>query len=597
MGELAVKSIPSDLSGHVEACLRTALAKCLEGQDASMLPLPLDRPKDPSHGDIALACFPFAKRLQTNPPGAAKMLAEALPPDDVIESAEPTGPFLNIRYRPSALASVVAGGILREQAPYGRWPSNGQKVVIDYSSPNIAKPFHIGHLRSTVIGGALYRILSHTGHEVTGINHIGDWGTPQGKIIVAWQEWGDEDELKQRPVRHLYENYVKFGVEAKSDPSLEERAAEAFRRLESGEDNEERRLWNMLREASLEAFNGPYRRLGIHFDHVTGESFYEDKVENALRTLIDAGITSESDGALVVEMNYKGCPKNDKGDNKPALVRKSDGTTNYTTRDLAALIYRRESFHFDRALYVVGGEQKVHFLELKNILEKLGWKNWDQVEHVPFGLILFWSEEEKKWAKGKSREGNTIFLDDVFDQAVARVRQIIEEKNPELPNKNQVAEQIGVSAIVFNDLKNGRIKDVKFDWEEMLSFEGETGPYVQYAAVRLASILRKAEAKGIGWDGNSDEVDWSMLSDARQVLLTMQEFGPALQRAADKSEPSTLTQLLIRIASSIHSYLREHRVLDAEPKVRNARLALVAAGRKLLGDGLALLGVASPEEM
>ena len=592
-----MSTIKTGLAGHVEARVRAALAERLEGQDASKLPLPLDRPKDAAHGDIALACFPYAKLLKTNPPGAAQILAEALTPDDVIESAEPTGPFLNIRYRPSALAASVAGGVLEEQAPYGPWPANGKKVVIDYSSPNIAKPFHIGHLRSTVIGAALYRILSHTGYKATGINHLGDWGTPQGKIIVSWQEWGDEEELKARPVRHLYENYVKFGLEAKSDPSLEERAAEAFRRLESGEDNEERRLWNMLREVSLEAFNGPYRRLGISFDHVTGESFYEDKVEDALQTLIAAGITTESDGALVVEMDYKGCPKNDKGDNKPALVRKSDGTTNYTTRDLAALMYRRDTFHFDRALYVVGGEQKVHFLELKNVLKKLGWDNWDDVEHVPFGLILFWNEEEKKWAKGKSREGNTIFLDDVFDQAVARVREIIEEKNPELPNKDTIAEQIGVSAIVFNDLKNGRIKDVKFDWDEMLSFEGETGPYVQYAAVRLASILRKAEAQGHGWSGDTGSVDWSLLADARQVLLTMQEFGPALQRAAEKSEPSTLTQLLIRIASTIHAYLREHRVLDAEPEVRNARLALVAAGRKLLGDGLALLGVASPEEM
>jgi arginyl-tRNA synthetase len=597
-----VSEIPTDLSGHVEAQVRKTLREQLSaaGKDASAadtMPIPLERPRDSSHGDLALKCFPFAKALGTNPPGAASAIADALGQDSVIEAAEATGPFVNIRYAAGALAASVAAAVLDDRAPFGPWQSNGKTVVVDYSSPNIAKPFHIGHLRSTVIGAAIYRILRHTGHNAIGINHLGDWGTPQGKIIVSWQEWGDEDALRENPVRHLYDNYVKFGEEAKQDDSLNERAAEAFRRLESGQDNAERRLWNMLREVSLEAFNGPYRRLGVSFDHVTGESFYEDKVEAALQTVIQAGITTESDGALVVEMDYKGCPKNRDGNNKPALVRKSDGTTNYTTRDLAALFYRRETFSFDRALYVVGGEQKVHFLELKNVLKKLGWSNWDDVEHVPFGLVLGKDEETGKWGKLKSREGDVIFLDDVFDQAVARVRQVIEEKNPELANKDAVAEQIGVSAIVFNDLKNGRIGDVKFDWDAMLSFEGETGPYVQYAAVRLASILRKAEATELLANPAPADVDWSLLADAREVLLTMQEFGPALQRAVDRNEPSVITQLMVRIASTIHAYLREHRVLDAEPELRKARLALVAAGRKLLGSGLGLLGVASPEEM
>jgi arginyl-tRNA synthetase len=389
-------------------------------------------------------------------------------------------------------------------------------------------------------------------------------------------------------MRHLFEIYVRYGKESKERPELDERASLAFQNLETGEDNEERKLWVKLRDISLDAFQGPYRRLGVEFDHVTGESFYESRMEATIQAIQDKGIATMSDGALVVDLTAEGLP--------PCMLRKSDGTTIYATRDLAALFYRRETYAFDRALYVVGQEQKLHFRQLKLVLDKLGWPEADSVEHVDFGLILFWHEDEKKWRKGTTRGGNAIFLDEVLDEAVTGVRKIIEAKNPDLANKEKIAEMVGVSAIVFNDLKNERIKDVKFDWDRMLSFEGETGPYVQYAGARLSSILRKAGHDGSGTDIPSD-IDYATLADADKVLLVMQEFGPTLQRAVDKNEPSLLTHLMIRLASSIHSYLREHHVLSAEEPVRSSRLALVAAARRLLEKGLAILGVASPQEM
>ena len=589
----------TDLNLYVANRIREALSTIAEdrisedsvseggGKEIGSRPLALLPPKDEELGDLGLACFPFAKAFGMNPLELCAELATRIPTDDVIERIKPTGPFLNLALSRKALAEVTIRGVLENHAPFGPFDPNGKKVVIDYSSPNIAKPFHLGHLRSTVIGAALRRLYMHTGHEVHGINHLGDWGAQFGKIIVAWREWGDEEALQANPMRHLFEIYVRYGQESKERPELDEAASLAFQNLETGDDNDERRLWKKLRNISLQAFQGPYGRLGVEFDHVTGESFYEDKMEATIEAIEAAGIATVSEGALVVDLSEEGLP--------PCILRKSDGTTIYATRDLAALFYRRETYGFDRLLYVVGQEQKLHFRQLKLVLDKLGWSEAGQVEHVDFGLILFWHEDEKKWKKGTTRGGNAIFLDEVLDEAVSGVRKIIEEKNPDLPDKERIAEQVGVSAIVFNDLKNERIKDVKFDWDRMLSFDGETGPYVQYAGARLFSILRKAGVTADTIDVSA--IDYTTLADADRVLLVMQEFGPTLQKALDRNEPSQITSLMIRLASSIHSYLREHHVLSAEEPVRSARLALVAAARKLLAQGLAILGVASPEEM
>jgi arginyl-tRNA synthetase len=546
--------------------------------------LALTRPKDPSLGDVALPCFAFAKLAGKPPPAVASELAQALAGDPALESAVAAGPFVNFKLRRAALAAEVVHGVLAGEAPYGPWPKTGKSIVIDYSSPNIAKPFHMGHLRSTVIGNALVRIHRHIGDTVHGVNHLGDWGAQFGKIMTAFLRWGSDEQLAQSPMRHLFDVYVRYGKEAKEDPTLAEESRLHYQRLESGEDNLERRLWKRLRDISLEAFQGPYRRLGVAFDHYTGESFYEDKMQDALELVRKAGILEESEGAEVVRLEQFGIKE-------PCLLRKSDDTTIYATRDLAAIFYRSQTFRFDRAIYVVGSEQKLHFKQLIGVLKRMGRPEADRIEHVDFGLILA-KNPEGKWEKFATRSGNAIFLDEVLDEAVANVRKIIREKNPDLENADAIAEQVGVSAIVFNDLKNSRTTDVKFDWDAMLNFEGETGPYVQYAVARLSGILRNAGAARPPAD-----FDPELLADADRVLLSMLEFGPTVQRASQDNEPSLITRLMIQVAGEIHSWLREHRVIDAEPNVRDARLALVFAARRLLETGLGLLGVAAPERM
>jgi arginyl-tRNA synthetase len=551
----------------------------------------LQPPKNKDHGHVALGCFVLAKSRKMAPPALAQQIAAAVRTDDVLESATAAGPFVNFRLQPVALARMAVAGVLEDRAPFAarEQAADAATIVIDFSSPNIAKPFHMGHLRSTVIGAALCRIHRHLGHKVEGVNHLGDWGMPFAKMMTAWMRFGDEAELKKAPMRHMFDLYRRYGDEAKKDPRLDEEAAQHFRNLETGEDNEERRMWQFLRDESLRAFQGPYDRLGVTFDHFTGESFYEDKMEAAMQKVEAAGILEVDEGAQVVKLDALGIKV-------PCLLRKSDGATLYHTRDLAAAFYRQETFEPSRILYVVGAEQKLHFEQLKGVLKRMDSPLGDEIEHVPFGLILARNEETGKWEKFASRGGNAIFLDEVLDEAVAGVRKIIAEKNPDLENADEIAEQVGVSAIVFNDLKNSRIKDVKFDWDQMLNFEGETGPYVQYAVARLSGILRKCDVDPEDTT-LQDGVDFALLEDAETVLLTMHDFGPSVRRAADQSEPSVLTNYAIRLAGDVHSYLRDHRVLDAEPEVQRARIALVAAARKLLRTTLHLIGVAAPDRM
>ena len=515
----------------------------------------------------------------------AAEIAAKITTDAIVETASPAGPFVNFRFRRAALAREVLSAIQGDQPPYAKARPNGQVVCIDFSSPNIAKPFHIGHMRSTVIGNSLCRIHRHQGTTVHGINHLGDWGMPFAKMMTAYMRWGNEQELHRSPMRYMFDLYKRYGVEVKQNPALDDEAAAHFKALESGADNQERRMWRLLRDESLKAFQGPYGRLGVTFDHVTGESFFEDKMEAAMQRVTAAGVLEDSDGAQVVWLKELGIKE-------PCLLRKSDGTTLYHTRDLAAAFYREQQFHPNRILYVVGAEQKLHFDQLKGVLTKMQEPIAKAVEHVPFGLVLS-KTEDGKWEKFASRSGNAVFLDEILDESVAKVRSIIREKNPDLPNADEVAEQIGVSAIVFNDLKNSRIKDVKFDWEAMLNFDGETGPYVQFACARLSSILRKAEMPV----PNVDAIDCDVLADAERVLLTMMDFGTAVQRAAEQSEPSHVTGHAIALAGEIHSYLRDHYVIGQEAKVRDARLVLVDAARRLLTTGLALLGIPAPERM
>jgi arginyl-tRNA synthetase len=547
--------------------------------------LRLEPPKNREHGDVALPMFQLAKAAAKAPPQLAAEFAAKFVGDAVVAAASAAGPFVNFRFQRAALAREVITAILRGTPPYGRAPRTADVVCIDFSSPNIAKPFHIGHMRSTVIGAALCRIHRHLGATVHGINHLGDWGMPFAKMMTAYMHWGDETELGKAPMRYMFELYKRYSNEAKQNAGLDDEAAKHFQALESGQDNAERRMWQFLRDESLKAFQGPYDRLSVTFDHITGESFFEDKMAAAMARVEQAGVLETSEGAEVVTLKEQGI-------STPCLLRKSDGTTLYHTRDLAAVFYREATFHPTRILYVVGAEQKLHFDQLRGVLLKMKEPIAAAVEHVPFGLVLS-KTADGKWEKFASRAGNAVFLDEILDEAVAKVRAIIAEKNPDLEDKEVIAEQVGVSAIVFNDLKNSRIKDVKFDWESMLNFDGETGPYVQYACARLSSILRKAEMPVPA----VADVDFGQLADAEKVLLVMLDFGAAVQRAAEQSEPSIVTAHCIALAGEIHSYLRDHYVIGAEPKVRDARLVLVDAALRLLVTGLGLLGIKAPERM
>ncbi|MCC7065551.1 MAG: arginine--tRNA ligase [Planctomycetes bacterium] len=575
----------TDLHSHLRDRILTTLAGLGIDRAAAEPMVRLDPPKNRDHGDVALGAFQLAKLAGKAPPALATELAAMITSDAIVESAAAAGPFVNFRFRREALAREVLTAIQSDAVPYGKANQHGQTVCIDFSSPNIAKPFHIGHMRSTVIGNALCRIHRHQGATVHGINHLGDWGMPFAKMMTAYMRWGNEAELHKSPMRYMFDLYKRYSVEAKQNPALDDEAAKHFQALESGADNQERRMWQLLRDESLKAFQGPYARLGVTFDHITGESFFEDKMEAAMARVSASGVLEDSEGAQVVWLKELGIKE-------PCLLRKSDGTTLYHTRDLAAAFYRETTFHPDRILYVVGAEQKLHFDQLKGVLTKMKEPIAKAVEHVPFGLVLS-KTDEGKWEKFASRSGNAVFLDEILDEAVAKVRSIIREKNPDLPNADEVAEQIGVSAIIFNDLKNSRIKDVKFDWESMLNFDGETGPYVQFACARLSSILRKVEVSV----PDSDQIDFSLLADAERVLLTMMDFGTAVQRAAEQSEPSHVTGHMIALAGEIHSYLREHYVVGEAPAIQNARLVLVDAARRLLTTGLGLLGIAAPERM
>ncbi len=583
---LGIVSAPvTDLHSHLRARLLAAVTELGIAPLAAEGVLRLDPPKNREHGDTALGTFQLAKLAGKPPPVLANELAAKITPDPIVEAATASGPFVNFRFRREALAREVLSAVQSDAPPYGQARANGEVVCIDYSSPNIAKPFHIGHMRSTVLGNALCRVHRHRGAVVHGINHLGDWGMPFAKMMTAYMRWGNEQELHRSPMRYMFELYKRYGAEVKQHPELDDEAAAHFRALESGDDNRERRMWQLLRDESLQAFQGPYSRLGVTFDHVTGESFFEDRMAAAMQRVAAAGVLEHSDGAEVVWLKELGIKE-------PCILRKRDGTTLYHTRDLAAVFYREATFHPTRILYVVGAEQKLHFDQLKGVLTKMKEPIAAAVEHVPFGLVLS-RTDDGKWEKFASRAGNAVFLDEILDEAVAKVRAVIRDKNPELPDADRVAEQVGVAAIVFNDLKHSRIKDVKFDWDAMLEFDGDTGPYVQFACARLSSILRKVERPV----PPVDEIDCAQLADAERVLLTMMDFGTAVQRAAEHSEPSHVTAHTIALAGEIHAYLRDHYVIGAERPVRDARLVLVDAARRLLTTGLGLLGIPAPERM
>jgi arginyl-tRNA synthetase len=536
----------------------------------------IESPRDPTHGDLAFPCFQLA-RAQRQPPNAAAIkLAQAIAGELGRIAVVAAGPYVNFRLERAALARSVLVGIEHLGSQYGRSEEGaGKTVVLDYSSPNIAKPFHVGHLRSTILGTAIKRLHEALGYRAVGINHLGDWGSQFGKLVHQLRSSGIA--VEELSFADLLPLYVEANNRADADPEFAAQAARVFLELERG-DPRTRAEWQRLRDLSLEEFRKIYRRLGVSFDHDRGEAFYEPYLDSTIERIVASGVTRESDGALIVELDgiEKGMA--------PCLLRKSDGATLYATRDLAALFHRWDEFHFERCLYVVGADQRLHFRQLKAVLERMALDWAPRVEHVDFGML--------RLPEGRmtARKGRVIFLEELLDSAVERVRAIIAEKNPELADSERVAEEVGIGAVVFHDLKKERVKDVVFDWDEVLSFEGETGPYVQYTHARLASILRKASP-------TEAKPDWALLEDAAAILLALGRYPEVLASAARHCEPSELAQYLLALCRSISSWLTEHRVLSEEPALRAARLALVRAARITLENGLTLLGVAAPPEM
>jgi len=536
----------------------------------------LERPRQEELGEFALPCFRFAKQAQMGPPALAAKLADALSIENV--SCEAVGPFLNFKIDGNALAKTI---VTSAQSSAYAGGDEGLTTLVEFSSPNIAKPMHVGHMRTTVIGAALSRIFTHLGHDVKRINHLGDWGSQFGKLVAAWQRWGSEEALNATPIEHLLELYVRYHKEEKEDETLAADSKKSFQELESGEENQTRATWRKFTEISLVEFNKVYARFGIEFDYLRGESWYEGQLNDMIVWLDECGVTELSDGATIVNLEEQGIKT-------PSLVKTAHGTTLYATRDLAAAKSRWEEFAFDQSLYVVGAEQTLHFQQLKAVLARCGVE-WEQrMEHIPFGLI--------RLTEGKlsTREGRVIALGDVLDRSVELAAKSIEEKNPELPNKELVAEQIGLGAIVFHDLKHQRQKDVVFDWKEVLSFEGDTGPYLQYTHARCCSILRRAD-KDVP---SSNDIDFSILEGGRELWVAIGRLPQAIREAASKREPMLIANALLKIAAAGNGFYRDNQVLGTgDDDLENARLVAIDTLRKTLALGMRLLGVPAPQEM
>ena len=541
-------------------------------------------PPDDRMGDYAFPCFSAAKALDKTPDEVARDLVNRFEPGEFIREVNAAGPYLNFFVRREAFLSWILNRAHAEAETFGRSDvGRGQTVLIEYSSPNIAKHLGIHHVRTTMIGNALDKIYRALGYNIVSINFLGDWGTHFGILIAAYKKWGGPETFEGDAVANLNELYVCFNKEIESDPSLRDEGRAWFKKLEDG-DPEAVGLWKRFREVSLAAFEKVYEVLDVRFDVISGESAYDKLMPETIERLEEMGLAQIDDGALIVDLSAEKMP--------PVLLRKSDGATLYHTRDIAAAEDRREKYQFAKMIYVVGGDQKLHFRQMFRVLEKMGYAWAKDCVHVDFGIIRIRSKEGVA-AKMSTRRGETIMLKDVLREAVARVRETIEEKNPDLANKEQVAEAVGIGAVVFNDLKRQRVKDVDFDWDAILSFEGETGPYVQYAHVRLCGILRKyGRPVPTG-------ISFALLREPEEFSLAkaLANFNPTIRRAAETYEPSVVSQYLLDLCSRFSNYYHKHKVVGSDPDLTAARILLVDAIRHTIANGLALLGIRAPEEM
>ena len=556
--------------------IASELAKVIDSLDQDAILNLLEQPKSSDLGDIAFPAFSLAKVERKAPQAIAADIAEKID-QSAFEKVVATGPYVNFFLDKSKISDQVIKSVIEAGADYGQQDEgHGQNITIDLSSPNIAKPFSVGHLRSTVIGDALSNIFRKMGYNTIKINHLGDWGKQFGLLMVAYKKWGSKEAVEANPIDELLKLYVRINAEIENDPELDEEGRKWFKKLEDG-DPEATELWQWFRDESLVEFNRIYKLLGVEFDSLNGEAFYNDKMDEGVQILEDKGLLKESKGASIVELDDVNLP--------PAMIKKSDGATLYITRDIATAIYRARTYNFVKNIYAVGQEQSNHFRQLKAVLKKMGFDWSDDMVHVDFGLVT------KNRQKLSTRKGNIILLEPTLQEAISRAKAQIEEKNPELENKEEVAHAVGVGAVKFYDLKTDRRNGYDFDLEAMVSFEGETGPYVQYAYARIQSILRKANFTP------STDATYS-LSDPEswEIIKLLQDFSRIIKRAAENYDPSLIAKYAISLAQAFNKYYAHTRILDESPE-RESRLALSYSTAVVLKEALRLLGVQAPEKM
>lgn len=537
----------------------------------------IEIPPKPEMGDFAFPCFRLAKSYHKAPPMIAQDLKESIGDQAFLSEIKVIGGYLNFYVDKAQYAQQIIDKY-NNATDYGCSDQGKDKTIcIDYSSPNVAKNFHVGHLRTTIIGNSLYKIFSKLGYKVVRINHLGDWGTQFGKLIVAYKKWGSREAVEEKGIEELMDIYVKFHEEAEKDDSLNDEARAWFLKMEQG--NEEAlEIWQWFRDISLKEFMRVYNILGMEFDSFAGESFYRDKTADVIKRLTDAGLLKESQGAMIVPL--------DEYDMPPCIVAKKDGSSIYATRDLAAILYRKATYNFDRCLYVTGLEQKLHFAQVFKVIELMGNDYAKNLVHIPYGLVSL------KSGKISSRKGNVIFAEDLLRESINKTTSIIEEKNPDIPDKGEVAKQVGIGAIIFNDLYNQRIKDVIFDWNKLLNFDGETGPYVQYTYARASSVLRKIGEV-------PDTIDYTLLTDEASIglLKEIERYPQVIKDAAERYEPSVIARYSIDLAHAFNKFYHECQINVEDETTKYTRTNVVKIARYIIKDALSLLGIQCPEQM
>ena len=561
----------------IKSELKNGLEKYLKEKYGKDVNVTIEQPKNPAMGDIAIPTFTIFKTLGKPMPEIVNLVKEYIESNlSSVKEVNPTGPFVNIVLDKESVGAKILSDAVNNENFGSSTVGSGKTIVLDYSSPNIAKAFSVGHLRSTMIGNSLKLILQKCGYKTVAINYLGDWGTQFGLMIVAIEKWSSVEEIKKDPINILGKLYVRINALAKEDPQIAEQAREAFRKIELG-DPEYLKMWKWIREESLKESQEVYDLLNVTFDSYNGEAFYNDKMQPVIDILEEKKLLKEDQGAQIVELGE---------DVPPALIKRSDGGSLYMTRDLAAVLWREKEYNPSKILYVVGGEQKLHFIQLKAVLEKMELPYANHIEHVNFGLVL------KDGKKMSTRKGNVVKLYDILVQTIDAARQQIEEKNPDLPNKEEVARKVGVGAVVFNDLKNFRALDYEFDVNQMVKFEGQTGPYLQYTSVRINSIISQNK-----FDSNKIDSSLFLKSHYFELIKEVGDFKKYIEKAAEEYAPSDVAKYLLNLAQDFNKFYSMERINAEDELVRNTNMSMAYAVKKVIDEGLRLLGIQSVEKM